>query len=87
MSDIPTPRTDAAEIASWSEDGLRSEFIVHADFARELERKIATLKAESDLLRREVCRHRSAAIQGKKPEDIAAQLQWDCFKEETDDGA
>ncbi len=44
-------------------------------------------RRERDLLRREVCRHRAAAIQGKKPEDIAAALQWDCFKEETDDGA
>ncbi len=49
--------------------------------------EIKRLRLERDLLRREVCRHRAAAIQGKKPEDIAAQLQWDCFKEETDDGA
>ncbi len=50
-------------------------------------RALREARRERELLRREVCRHRAAAIQGKKPEDIAAKLQWDCFKEETDDGA
>ena len=46
---------------------------------QQMERDIETLKAERDLLRREVCRHRAADIQGKKPKDIAAELKWDCF--------
>jgi outer membrane murein-binding lipoprotein Lpp len=50
---------------------------------QQMERDIETLKAERDLLRREVCRHRAAAIQDRRPEDIAAQLQWDCFREST----
>ncbi len=84
MSDIPTPRTDAAEIASWSEDGLRSEFIVHADFARELERKIATLKAERDEARREVCKCNSTSYPHdmKESHEIAESRGWDCFKED-----
>ncbi len=60
---------------------------MEAHHIAELRTQINLLRAERDLLRREVCRHRAAAIQGKKPEDIAAALQWDCFKEETDDGA
>ena len=82
MSDIPTPRTDAAEIASWSEDGLRSEFIVHADFARELERKIATLKAERDEARREICIMLEDATNNHR-KNHAKRWGWDCFKEES----
>lgn len=48
---------------------------------QQMERDLSALKAECDLLRREVCRHRAAAIQGKRPEDIAAALKWDCFRE------
>ena len=48
MSNTQTPRTDAAESNWWSEDGLRSAFIVRADFARELERENAILTAERD---------------------------------------
>jgi hypothetical protein len=55
MSDIPTPRTDAAESNWWSEDGLRSAFIVRADFARELEREMNQLRKERDEARRYSC--------------------------------
>lgn len=55
MSDIPTPRTDAAESNWWSEDGLRSAFIVRADFARELEREMNQLRNERDEARRYSC--------------------------------
>ena len=48
MNETQTPRTDAAESNWWSEDGLRSAFIVRADFARELERENAILTAERD---------------------------------------
>ena len=54
---------------------------MEADHVAELRAQVRQLIAERDLLRREVCRHRAAAIQGKKPEDIAAALQWDCFRE------
>jgi hypothetical protein len=50
-----TPRTDAAETNWWSEDGLRSAFIVRAEFARELEREMEQLRKERDEARRE-CR-------------------------------
>jgi hypothetical protein len=50
MSNTQTPRTDAAETNWWSEDGLKSAFIVRAEFARELERENATLTAERDEL-------------------------------------
>jgi cell division protein FtsB len=53
----------------------------HQEIA-ELKEQIKTLRAERDLLRREVCRHRAAAIQDARPEDIAAMLQWDCFKDQ-----
>jgi hypothetical protein len=47
-----TPRTDAAETNWWSEDGLRSAFIVRAEFARELEREMEQLRKERDEVRR-----------------------------------
>ena len=53
MRNTQTPRTDAAETNWWSEDGLRSAFIVRADFARELEREIARITAERDEARKE----------------------------------
>jgi hypothetical protein len=55
MSDTQTPRTDAAETNWWSEDGLRSAFIVRADFARELEREMNQLRKERDEARRYSC--------------------------------
>lgn len=55
MNETQTPRTDAAESNWWSEDGLRSAFIVRADFARELERENAILTAERDEARRYSC--------------------------------
>ena len=54
---------------------------MEAAHLREMKAQVRALIAERDLLRREVCRHRAAEIQGKKPEDIAAALQWDCFRE------
>ena len=50
-----TPRTNAAESNWWSEDGLRSAFIVRADFARELEREMNQLRKERDEARRYSC--------------------------------
>jgi len=50
-----TPRTDATETNWWSEDGLRSAFIVRADFARELEREMNQLRKERDEARRYSC--------------------------------
>jgi hypothetical protein len=55
MSNTQTPRTDAAETNWWSEDGLRSAFIVRADFARELEREMNQLRKERDEARRYSC--------------------------------
>lgn len=55
MSNTQTPRTDAAETNWWSEDGLRSAFIVRANFARELEREMNQLRKERDEARRYSC--------------------------------
>ena len=78
MSNTQTPRTDAAESNWWSEDGLRSAFIVRAEFARELEREIARLTAERDEARRMFCKcHAQAEAIG-----YAEGRGWDCFKED-----
>ena len=82
MSNTQTPRTDAAETNWWSEDGLRSAFIVRANFARELERENAILTAERDEARRMVCR---ALYTDKEMQRNHARLcGWDCYKENTD---
>lgn len=47
MNDTKTPRTDA-EATQSCDSGLRSAFVVHVDFARELEREIERLTAERD---------------------------------------
>ena len=84
MSNTQTPRTDAAETNWWSEDGMRSEFIVRAEFARELEREIARLTAERDEARRELCRIESSASgdPNMTSRAVAADRGWDCFKED-----
>ena len=81
MSNTQTPRTDAAETNWWSEDGLRSAFIVRADFARELEREIARITAERDEARREICHDTN----GISPTMVAEDRGWDCFKENNND--
>ncbi len=60
---------------------LRARCDMEVAHIAELKAQVRQLIAERDMLRREVCRHRAAAIQGKKPEDIAAKLRWDCFRE------
>lgn len=68
MSNTQTPRTDAAESNWWSEDGLRSAFIVRAEFARELEREIARLTAERDEMQGEL----------RKAETESSMLRVEC---------
>jgi len=89
VKDTQTPRTDAAETNWWSEDGLRSAFIVRAEFARELEREIARLTAERDEARREICMnatnepYRQMCGSGiLLPQDAARERGWDCYKED-----
>ena len=82
MSNTQTPRTDAAESNWWSEDGLRSAFIVRAEFARELEREIARLTAERDEARKMYCRAMAENGQESEEREIAEDLDWDCFKED-----
>ena len=85
MSNTQTPRTDAAETNWWSEDGLRSAFIVRANFARELEREMNQLRKERDEARRELCEEIRWARGGvMSVELIARERGWDCFKENTD---
>jgi hypothetical protein len=83
MSNTQTPRTDAAESNWWSEDGLRSAFIVRAEFARELEREIARLTAERDEARRMYCGRVSRDVP-LDAFDIAKNHGWDCFPQEDD---
>lgn len=80
MSNTQTPRTDAAETNWWSEDGLRSAFIVRANFARELEREMNQLRKERDEARRRNCELLHEGY-GRSPEEWAERKGWDCFKE------
>ncbi len=90
MRNTQTPRTDAAETNWWSEDGLRSAFIVRADFARELEREMNQLRKERDEARIWLCKVLAKpefvtglAKPGKgRPQDFAKEHGWDCFKED-----
>jgi hypothetical protein len=85
VNDTKTPRTDKAEVELWSDDGLRSEFIVLSDFARELEREIARLTAERDEARRIACLQSCMGDDEPRewsPEDFAKQHGWDCFRED-----
>jgi len=85
MSNTQTPRTDAAETNWWSEDGLRSAFIVRADFARELEREMNQLRKERDEARRMACLQSCMGDDEPRewsPEDFAKQHGWDCFQQE-----
>ena len=84
MSNTQTPRTDAAESNWWSEDGLRSAFIVRADFARELEREMEQLRKERDEARREVCECKCSPPKTPffgAPQELAEVNGWDCFKD------
>jgi len=84
MRNTQTPRTDAAESNWWNEDGLRSAFIVRAEFARELEREMEQLRKERDEARRELCRIESSASgdPNMTSRAVAADLGWNCFKED-----
>ena len=93
MNETQTPRTDAAESNWWSEDGLRSAFIVRADFARELERENAILTAERDEARRIACKMEerlgcddSGCPKNGLANDHAKRRGWDCFKKENTNG-
>jgi hypothetical protein len=74
-----TPRTDAEATLS-CDFGLRSAFVVHVEFARELEREIERIRAERDEARREVCDMEGETAGGALLE--AKRRGWDCFKEE-----
>jgi hypothetical protein len=63
--DTKTPRTDAEATLS-CDSGLRSAFVVHVEFARELEREIERIRAERDEARRMVCTVESALIGGRR---------------------
>lgn len=56
-----TPRTDAEATLS-CDSGLRSAYVVHVEFARELEREIARLTAERDEARRDSERWQEDAL-------------------------
>jgi hypothetical protein len=47
VNDTKTPRTDA-EATQSCDSGLRSAYVVHVDFARELEREMNQLRKERD---------------------------------------
>ena len=52
---------------------------------QQMQRDIATLKAQRNVARREVCRSRASCIQGKSPLHIAEALGWDCFADQNAD--
>ena len=79
-----TPRTDAAETNWWSEDGLRSAFIVRADFARELEREIARITAERDEARKEAESWQDDALRMMRDRNTA-EKERDAAREERDE--
>ena len=53
-NDTKTPRTDAEATLS-CDSSLRSAYVVHVEFARELEREIERLTAERDEVRESYC--------------------------------
>jgi TRAP-type mannitol/chloroaromatic compound transport system substrate-binding protein len=67
--------------AAWRE--AEREIVSLERTVMRVEHQYDVILAQRDLARREVCAHRAACIQDKKPEDIADALQWDCFKQET----
>ena len=77
MNDTKTPRTDA-EAAQSCDTSLRSAFVVHVEFARELEREIARLRAERDEARRMAC-EALAAGDDEEAAEYARLRGWDCF--------
>lgn len=79
MNDTKTPRTDAEATLS-CDFGLRSAYVVHVEFARELEREIARLTAERDEARRELCRNLMGAY--RQEYNYAKHRGWDCFEED-----
>jgi len=52
---------------------------------QQMQLDIATLMAQRNVARREVCRSRASCIQGKSPLHIAEALGWDCFSDQTAD--
>ena len=82
MRNTQTPRTDAAETNWWSEDGLRSAFIVRANFARELEREMNQLRKERDEARRMYCNAIPKNCDEHEARKIAWERGWDCFPQE-----
>ena len=82
MNDTKTPRTDA-EATQSCDTGLRSAFVVHVEFARELEREIARLRAERDEARREVSFLRpSVCLGAQTAHEYAEARGWECFRQE-----
>jgi len=85
VSDTKTPRTDAEATLS-CDFGLRSAYVVHVEFARELEREIERLTAERDEARREVCQMKGTVRWNHyfphfDPKGYAENRGWDCHKD------
>jgi hypothetical protein len=82
-----TPRTNAAEQRAYREDGMQSRFVVHVEFARQMEREIARLTTERDTARQEVCfllsRNATQGCDGDTPEFHATARGW-CYLLEED---
>ena len=88
MNDTKTPRTDA-EATQSCDTSLRSAFVVHVEFARELEREMNQLRKERDEARRMACEKEETlgcdergVPRNGSARDHAKQRGWDCFKEE-----
>jgi hypothetical protein len=84
MRNTQTPRTDAAETNWWSEDGLRSAFIVRAEFARELEREMNQLRKERDEARRMYCEAVNRHHVRLDAFGIAKNHGWNCYEKDNE---
>ena len=64
------------EALLWECEGLEQEI-------DELKMKMGGIEVERDALRRKVCKIQSLTMDARTPEQIAAELGWDCFLEDT----
>ena len=91
VSVTPTPRTDIAAMQGFIDNdfdgGLMPASVVSSKFSRKLEMEINQLRKERDEARRDLC---DLYVKGQPSssnmtdKDYAAELGWDCFKENPD---
>ena len=68
-----------------SEEQRMEQIRMLQDALQERNDELKRVRDQRDEARREVCRSRASCIKDKRPEEIEAALEWDCFKEKTND--